>query len=163
MIEKGKQQEKDYYNAVSGLRTTFGGIPVEADIRTTSLVIPSEREGVVIDAGLTNILLNGVIDQIVKRIDGYQCKILDVCCGMGWLSLELARNGHHVDAYDLSDRSISFAKNIKKIHQDSVGFGSINYHNEDITKKKFRIEEYDVIIGWSAFHHLPQERFLWVH
>lgn len=159
--ELEKINERKYYNAVVDLRLSSGYIPVEADLRTSSFYIPEDIDGVVVDSKLTGILANGVVDKIFKKMQGKKCRVLDVCCGMGWLSLELARQGHYVEAYDLSDKSIEYAKKIRDLNIFNNGFGSINYRNTDVTQVNFADAEFDVIIGWSALHHIPEiEKFL---
>jgi 2-polyprenyl-3-methyl-5-hydroxy-6-metoxy-1,4-benzoquinol methylase len=156
-----KNNERDFYNAVAEMRSVEDFIPVEADYRTSSFYIPENLEGIVIDSKMMNILSNGVIDEILENMKEKKLRVLDVCCGMGWLSLELARHGHCVEAYDLSNKSIDYAKEIRDLNSGADGFGVINYHNADVTKRNFEKDEFDVVIGWSAFHHKPNvEGFL---
>lgn len=55
-----------------------------------------------------NVILDGnarmrFIDSVAHQPGG---RVLDICCGPGWLALELGRRGQTVDAYDLSPKSL---------------------------------------------------------
>lgn len=156
MSDLKKLEESKYYDEVAKLRLNTGLVPLEADRQTKSFQVPSQSDGVVIDRKMIEILDNGVLNRILNALDGRKHKILDVCCGLGWLSLELARRGHSVIAYDLSTKSIEYAREIMELNKDNSGFGEIQYINEDVTKRQFEKDEFDVIIGWSAFHHIPE-------
>ena len=71
------------------------------------------------------------------------------------MSLELARNGCHVEAYDISPKAIKLAKKMLKQNPYKNNFGSIKYNLKDITKVELGIEKYDAVTGWSSFHHIP--------
>jgi 2-polyprenyl-3-methyl-5-hydroxy-6-metoxy-1,4-benzoquinol methylase len=76
--------------------------------------------------------------------------ILDVGCGPGILSLELARAGHHVTGLDISEKSIAVAKKALANNKYSAGFGSLKYE----VKPFDEIEgKYDAIVYCGALHH----------
>ena len=156
MSELKKIEEAQYYDQITRLRLNTGLIPLEADRQTKSFQVPTHKDGVVIDAKMNEILDNGFLNKVFKELGKKKCKILDVCCGLGWLSLELARRGHSVTAYDLSEKSIKYAREILEINKNKNGFGKIEYINQDVTKRVFQKDEFDAIIGWSAFHHIPE-------
>ena len=81
--------------------------------------------------------------------------MLDVCCGPGWLALELARHGQTVDAYDISPQAIALAKRMLSENPYRDGFGEVNYYLQDVTKVDLGCERYDAVSGWAAFHHIP--------
>ena len=134
----------------------FGNIPGEADMRRATRSIPMVRGQPHFDPRISRILegkeREGFLDSLAHRPNG---RILDVCCGPGWLSLELARRGQSVDAYDISDEAIALAKRMLEENPFKQGFGEINYHLQDISQVDLGVEKYDGIAGWSAFHHLP--------
>jgi 2-polyprenyl-3-methyl-5-hydroxy-6-metoxy-1,4-benzoquinol methylase len=59
-------------------------------------------------------------------------KILEIGCGNGYLSLELARDGHDVLGLDLSQDIIEVAERTKDAHPDTAGFGRLRYICADI-------------------------------
>jgi len=155
-IEKMKSLEADFFDRSTHGRTVFGQIPFEADIRRATRFIPSSPDQEPIDSKMTN-LLDGkfrdrLIESVAHRPGG---KVLDICCGPGWLALELGRRGQAVDAYDLSPKAIELAKRMLDENPYKDGFGSVTYHLEDVTSLNLGTETIDSISGWSAFHHLP--------
>ena len=81
---------------------------------------------------------------------GTGLKILDVGCGPGFVSLELARAGHHVYGIDISAKSIEVAGKALKNNRYTDGFGSLKYE-----VKPFEAIEgkYDAVVFCGALHH----------
>ncbi len=81
---------------------------------------------------------------------GQGLNILDVGCGPGFISLEVARAGHHVTAIDISQKSIDLAQKALDRNKYKDGFGSLTY-------KVMPFEEvrgtYDALIFSGALHH----------
>ena len=63
-------------------------------------------------------------------------KVLEIGCGTGFLSLELARNGLDVTGVDISKSSIKIASKFLKRNKVKKNFGKLNYLVLDATKKK---------------------------
>lgn len=82
-------------------------------------------------------------------------KVLELGCYNGWFTLEMARKGAVIDAYDLSSSAISIAKKYfsqrKKIEKFT---GSINYYKTDLNYPKFSHNSYDKIVIRNVLHHL---------
>lgn len=155
-IDEMKSLEAEFFDRSAHKRTVFGQIPYEADIRRATRFIPSSPDQEAIDPKMTNLLegkfRDRLIDHVAHRFGG---KVLDICCGPGWLALELGRHGQVVDAYDLSPKAIELAKRMLEENPYKDGFGSVTYHLEDVTSLDLGTETIDSISGWSAFHHLP--------
>ena len=154
---KVQKAEADFWDVVAEHRIQKGLIPMEADIRKATKYIPQRKEKLpLIDPKLASILDDGArekyLDMVAYTPGG---RVLDICCGAGWLSLELARRGQVVDAYDLSPKAISLAKKTLKANPFKKGFGKVNYHVGDVSKIDLGFEKYDAVSGWAAFHHLP--------
>lgn len=95
--------------------------------------------------------INFIIDQ-VKKTGG---QVLEVGCGCGMLSLEMARNGLHVVGVDVSPKSIEVANQFKAENQESEGFGSLKYHCADIADFGFDSDAFDSIVFFRSLHHFP--------
>lgn len=93
-----------------------------------------------------------IIEKAKTRPGG---QVLELGCGMGYLSLELARNGLHVHAVDISKKSIEVAKKVYSENTFIVGFGSLNYEVADITTMDLGEAKYDSIVSLGTLHHLP--------
>ena len=81
--------------------------------------------------------------------------ILDVGCGGGSLSLELARGGHKVTGIDISKESIKIAKQtarngLKKKLSNNISFLNKSFNQVNIKNN----EKYDAVIFFKTLHHL---------
>ena len=86
-------------------------------------------------------------------------KVLEIGCGTGFLSLELARNGLDVTGVDISKSSIKIASKFLKRNKVKKNFGKLNYLVLDATKKKLS-KSFDTIIFFRSLHHFPYPRQL---
>ncbi len=81
-------------------------------------------------------------------------RILEVGCGNGYLSLELARDGHEVIGIDLSADIIEVAERSKAAHPDPPGFGSLRYLCTDVNTYQTSDASFDAVIFNRALHHM---------
>jgi 2-polyprenyl-3-methyl-5-hydroxy-6-metoxy-1,4-benzoquinol methylase len=84
---------------------------------------------------------------------------LDLCCGAGFLSLELARAGKRVDAIDCSEREINVAKKYHKTLKEKPS-GSINWIIADLNNIELPKGKYDMVTAWDGLHHIVNIREL---
>lgn len=155
-LESMKQAEAEYFNESADRRTIYGQIPLEADIRRATRFIATAPGQESIDPKMSQLLEGSFRDRFINHVaHSSGGKVLDICCGPGWLALELGRRGQDVDAYDLSPKAIELAKRMLQENPYKDGFGKVTYHIEDVTKLDLGKETLDAISGWSAFHHLP--------
>jgi 2-polyprenyl-3-methyl-5-hydroxy-6-metoxy-1,4-benzoquinol methylase len=91
---------------------------------------------------------------LLKYIDSGS-RILEVGCGPGHNSLELARNGHHVTGIDLSPMCIEVAK--KTLAQNSYheSFGSLNYYSGNFLEMEIHERPFDAVFFYGALSHFP--------
>ena len=61
-------------------------------------------------------------------------KVIELGCGTGWLSLEMARFGAQVVGYDTSSKAIKIANQMKKKNKIKNNFGSLKYINQNMEK-----------------------------
>ncbi|SRR6266496_1016217 len=83
-------------------------------------------------------------------------RILEVGCGNGYLSLELARDGHDVIGLDTSQEIITVAERTKNAHPASPHFGELTYCCADINTWQGAESSFDLVIINRTLHHLHQ-------
>jgi 2-polyprenyl-3-methyl-5-hydroxy-6-metoxy-1,4-benzoquinol methylase len=154
-----KEAEARFFDKQTQRRMDEGRIPIEADIRRATPSKPRWFGDELIDPKMTFLLEGAHRDRFIALASHAPGgRVLDICCGPGWLSLELARNGQTVDAYDLSHEAIALARRMLAENPYQEGFGGINYHVGDVTKVDLGVEQYDAVTGSSAFHHIDDLR-----
>src|SRR6266699_5432784 len=80
--------------------------------------------------------------------------IVEVGCGNGYLSLELARDGHLVIGIDVSPDSIEVAERSSAAHPHPPGFGSLRYLCTDVNTWQAADADFDCVIFNRALQHL---------
>ena len=78
-------------------------------------------------------------------------KVLEIGCGLGQISVLLAKSGAHVTAFDISPMSVVVARKRAKINGIEEGLDLLVAAGEQLP---FAEESFDVIFGKGVLHHL---------
>lgn len=161
-LEKALCEESKFFDEIIQTRITNQTIPFEADFRRATKYIPKGKSNKeIIDPILTNIVQGKIIRKIIERIILNGGSVLDICCGPGGLSLEIARNGLKTQGYDISESAILIAKKMAEENPYNENFIEPKYICQDVNMIKFENNTYSTIVGNSAFHHIYElETFL---
>ena len=97
--------------------------------------------------------------EFIKKYLKKNSNILDVGCGGGSLSLELARSGHKITGIDISEKSIKIAKHtaknaLKKKFYNKIRFLNKSFDQVDIKNN----EKYDAVVFFKTLHHLQNTK-----
>ena len=113
------------------------------------------------DPKLKKILIGKYQNRIIHPFSKNSLKILECGCGLGRISLELCRQNHNIDAYDISDKAIQYANEYYQLlKKKSNNFGTINYQVRDLNKIILPKENYDLIISHGTMHHILESKRL---
>ncbi len=81
-------------------------------------------------------------------------RVLEIGCGNGYLSLELARDGHEVIGLDRSSDIIKVAERTRAASPDTPGFGKLTYDCADFNEWQSADAGFDLVIINRTLHHL---------
>lgn len=115
------------------------------------------RAYVALDFGEQFTLLRDTITTLSPVTEG-RTRVLEVGCGPGYLSLELARAGFAVTGLDLSPRSIAIAKDFAARHPVSHDGGTLRYVVGDLlAPETLPVASFEAIVFLGALHHFPDQ------
>ncbi len=95
------------------------------------------------------------IEQIVGLAREAGGRVLELGCGCGMLSLEMARAGLQVTGVDLSPVSIEVAHQYKESNPFRDGFGQLDYVCGDFDELEFEDGSFDTVVFFRSLHHFP--------
>jgi 2-polyprenyl-3-methyl-5-hydroxy-6-metoxy-1,4-benzoquinol methylase len=81
-------------------------------------------------------------------------RILELGCGVGWLSLAMARRGAAVEGIDIAADALAIARS----HYDAVKHevrGQVTYRRADLNSTDLPAAAWDAVVARGIFHHLP--------
>lgn len=89
-----------------------------------------------------------ILEEIRRNI-GYRAEILDMGCGGGFLSNDLALAGHSVTGIDLSTSSLKVAEKYDRTR-------TVRYMQGDIYQVPFPRESFDVVAAMDVLEHVSE-------
>src|SRR6476659_2445128 len=152
--------EGEYWDSFVAERLLRGEIPGSIDWRLTFTQFRANhgwRPFCLGPAGI-NFRMNELRYLMDTAVSRPGARVLDLGCGAGWLSLELARRGAHVVALDISPTNLALgrymaetnARNFPFLYQRFAGlpcnlqdFGSVEHVYADLNTVKLPASEYD--------------------
>lgn len=111
------------------------------------------------DPHFIRLYLGAIVDRFITLIAehaGNSVSILDVGCGAGYVSLELARAGHHVTGIDVSGSCIEVARDTAASNPYGDAFGSLEYRQIPFHDAS---GAYDVVLFSGCLHHMHDVDF----
>lgn len=101
-------------------------------------------------------LTRGENFRLVKEaIQRKNLRILEVGCGTGFMSLELARIGHYVTAIDRNKDLVSLAERTRRADPYKKSLGGLSYETADFNTWTGRPGNYDVVLFCRILHDMP--------
>ena len=99
------------------------------------------------------------IDQAIRQFAGDKARVLEVGCGPGHISLELARLGYDVTGIDLSPAAIEVARRFADEDPWKEERGRLSYIVGDfLAGESFEPDSFDAIVFVGALHHFPDQQ-----
>lgn len=105
--------------------------------------------------------------QIFERIDDAikqhgprdrRARVMEIGCGPGFMSLEMARAGHDVMGVDVSSRAIAIATNVASSDPWISERGPLEYRVADfLADRDLAKGSFDAIVTVGALHHFPDQ------
>lgn len=129
------------------------GVPTWVDVRHAT---PIKGFAHIFGDPLTEHILRGTWkERLIQAATIRPGLVLDLGCGAGWLSLELARHGMNVHGIDISPEQIAVASEwLNRMSQEEEGALQIKYEVADINSISLGRERYVAIVAWDALHHV---------
>jgi 2-polyprenyl-3-methyl-5-hydroxy-6-metoxy-1,4-benzoquinol methylase len=102
-------------------------------------------------------LIHAALTKFLNRTPA-NSRILEVGCGPGYLSLELARNGFQVIGLDLSAKCIEVASSYADADPWKTERGALSYIAGDyFSSPELQVDSFDAVVFLGALHHFPDQ------
>jgi 2-polyprenyl-3-methyl-5-hydroxy-6-metoxy-1,4-benzoquinol methylase len=102
------------------------------------------------------LIRNAICDY--AQIESYVPRVLEIGCGPGYISLELARNNYDVTGIDLSSVCIDIAKRYAQEDPWLETRGALHYLSGDFYNEELLpARSFDVVVFVGALHHFPDQ------
>lgn len=161
------QEEARFWDRRAEWLQSSGRIPLWFDHRRGEDVrfLPLDQlrqAGIRADPVLYRLVYGEFVDQVIREATEIRGRALDLGCGAGWLSLELARHGMDVDGYDIGPKQIEIARAFARESRASAepllhgDFGSANYQVVDLNHAILGEGKYQAVVSMGTLHHLQR-------
>lgn len=87
---------------------------------------------------------------LFRELEGNSGRLLEIGCGIGVDSIQLARAGFDVTGVDLTESAIDVAERFAEHHDVAVRF--LQSNAEDL---EFTADSFDVVYSFGVLHHTP--------
>ena len=143
--------ESEFWADVARRCADDGGVPdCRRAVRTMPILATYH------DPKMDQIIRGAFRDRVIDTAGEPGSRVLDLCCGTGWLSLELARRGAHVTGLDVSDGRIAIATDYAEVADLSPGNGTLDYRVADLNTDALEGGPYDCVVAWDGLHHIAR-------
>jgi 2-polyprenyl-3-methyl-5-hydroxy-6-metoxy-1,4-benzoquinol methylase len=154
------QKEAEFWGAMARLRWR-GGVPMTMDFTRATRYRVRRSE-----LGWGDYFQDPTLERLIPfgraRIRFVEAaktargnRVLDLCCGAGWLALESARAGKEVDAVDLSLEEMTVAREYQATLEEEIP-GQIYWIVADLNTFDAAPDQYDLVTAWDGLHHVQQ-------
>lgn len=157
-------EEAKYWGEAEDLLRESGLIPLWFDLRRGEKIpIPKHKLRTAafrLDPETHDIILGPYIRKLLDCVTAEPGRVVDIGCGSGWLSLELARCGMDVTGYDISEPRLETARRFAgesrlsddpRLHGD---FGRLEYRRADLNRIVLERESCDAVVSSASLHHV---------
>ena len=157
----GKKSRSSYEELIEQ-EAEYWGIQAESAIKqgySPDLEKPFRRaiiESIWDDSELNMMVRGKYISRILEYCSDkpQHLDCLELCCGMGVLSLEASRRGARVTGIDVSQRSIEIA--CRYARDLGIPSETLQYRVCDLNSISLPVGKFDVVLAWDGLHHIAE-------
>lgn len=129
------------------------GIPTWVDVRNATPL--GGFAHIFGDPETERVLRGKYKEELIEFVSSKSGWVLDIGCGAGWLSLELARLGLKVHGVDISPGQIEAARSyLKSIQEREQQQYRVVYELADLNCISLEPDKYAAIVSWDSLHHI---------
>jgi len=149
----GKIEREARYWGEFERQANLRGVPWWCDLRRATR-LPGFVAGWMGDPRSEHILRGECKRRLIAAASRVKGDCLDLGCGAGWLSLELARAGMRVDGFDVSAQRLEIARSYLGSELSGVGTGQVRYEARDLNSVELEPGKYISVVSWDTLHHI---------